>query len=159
MKKLLSLILKILFTVTASLSFAQPTALQPKIHMIYMGGNDCPSCVVWRGTELPKLQLTEQFNEIKFSFVTKSIRSTVPSTFFLPSEVKPYKDKLDFANASRAGSPQFIILVNDEVYDYYFGGRSAEDTLRMITAIRENKNYPFPRCIKLQSGGGCEIRG
>ena len=139
----------------ASIGLSQTVPAEPKVHMIYMGGNDCPPCVVWRGLELPKLQQTESFKTIKFSYVTKLIRSTVPASLFLPSEVKPFKDKLDIASGGRAGSPQFAILVDGVVYDYYFGTRSAQDVDRMLIAIRDQTEYPFKRCTKRGAGNSC----
>ena len=51
--------------------------------------------------ELPKLRKTQAFQSIQFSSVTKLIRSPVPLSVFLPSEVKPYKDKLDKASGGK----------------------------------------------------------
>jgi thiol-disulfide isomerase/thioredoxin len=103
-----------------------------EVHLIYMGGNDCPPCVAWRKDELPKLMQTEAFKKVKFSFVTKSINSPMPARFFLPSEVKPYKDKLDTASNGISGSPQFALLVNGEVFDYYSSMRNAEVVEKML---------------------------
>lgn len=141
----------------ASSAQTYPTA--PRVHLIYMGGDDCPPCVAWRRFELPKLQATESFKAIRFTFVTKLIRSPVPASFFLPDEVKPYKDKLDHASGGRSGSPQFAVLVNDEIYDYYYGARSAEQVEQMLIAIRYGTPYPFSRCLRVTGRTGCAIKG
>ena len=138
---------------------AQTSGEVPKIHMIYMGGNDCPPCVYWRGNELPKLEQTEAFKSITFSYVIKTIKSSVPSSYFLPDEVKPYKEKLDAAGAGHGGSAQVAIIVNGEVYDYYFGTRSAEDVEKMILAITKKEKYPFRRCVKMAGWGKCAVYG
>ncbi len=39
------------------------TADAPRIHIIYMGGDDCPPCVAWRSNELPKLRQTKAFRD------------------------------------------------------------------------------------------------
>ena len=119
------------------------------IRMVVMGGNDCPPCVAWRGLELPKLQQTTAFKAIRFSYVEKTIKSPVPSSIFLPDEVKPYKEKLDDASSGRIGSPQVAIIVNGEIYDYYFGTRTADEVEQMILAIKDGGKYPFQRCLKL----------
>ena len=111
-------------------AFAMPAAAQrparpPEIMMINMGGNDCPPCVAWRLTELPKLQAMEAFAAITYVHVVKTIHSTVPPRFFLPVEVRPFKEKLDLASGGNTGSPQVAILVNGEVYDYYWATPSA----------------------------------
>ena len=126
----------------------QPAKDELKIHMIYMGGNDCPPCVVWRSLELPKLQKSAAFKAITFSYVQKAIKSPVPSSFFLPDEVKPYKQKLDQASEGRSGSAQVAILVNGEVYDYYRGTRSAEEVEAMLLSIKSGGQYPFKTCLK-----------
>ena len=132
---------------------AQRPAGSPDIHIVYMGGNDCPPCVAWRREQLPKLEQTEAFKAIRFTYVVKSIKSTVPASFLLPADVRPYKDKLDTASGGLSGSPQFAVLVNGEVYDYYSGTRAAPDMVTMIDAIRQGKKYPYPRCLQRGKGG------
>ena len=138
----------------AAASVAQATALAglpaPKIQMIYMGGNDCPPCVAWRGLELPKLEKTAVFKSIQFLYVTKAVGSTVPSLMFLPADVKPYKEQLDVAGAGNGGSSQTAIMVNGEVFDYYFGTRSTSEIEERLLAIRAGGRYPFARCLELQ---------
>ena len=138
---------------------AQQSREVPRIHIVYMGGNDCPPCIAWRTKELPKLEQNELFKSVQFSYVSKLIRSQVPPSIFLPSEVKPYKEKLDIASAGAIGSPQTAIIVNDEVFDYYFGARSAESIVKMLEAIMTGSKYPFERCIKLSKARTCEIKG
>lgn len=155
--KQISLRIKIVFGLQVVCGLAISQTLPPQIHMVYMGGNDCPPCVFWRATELPKLEKNEVFNTIKFSYVQKSVRSPVPGLMFLPDDVKPYKSKLDEASAQRAGSAQVAILVNGEVYDYYFGTRSAEEIEKMLMAINQGTEYPFKRCLRRDSNKKCEL--
>ena len=136
-----------------------PPAKPPSVHMIWMGGNDCPPCKAWRMTELPKLEKSAEFKAIKFSYVEKLIASSVPPSFFMPSEVKPYKDALDEASDGMIGSPQCAILVNGKVYDYFTGTRSAESIEKMLVAIRTGKDYPFKRCVKFNSKKKCQVFG
>jgi hypothetical protein len=145
--------------VPAQFANAQQAAKAPSVHIVYMGGNDCPPCVAWRRTELPKLEKSAEFASVKFSYVTKVIASSVPPGFFLPGDVKPYKDKLDDASSGRVGSPQVAILVNGEVFDYFLASRSAEEYERMLAAVRTGTTYPFDRCVKLpKTGRKCEKR-
>ncbi|MBI2769727.1 MAG: hypothetical protein HYX47_08895 [Burkholderiales bacterium] len=134
--------------VMAGTTGAQAPAKPPAVHIIWMGGNDCPPCVAWRKSELPKLQASPEFAGVKFSYVTKSIMSSVPIAIFLPAEVRPYKDKLDYASSGRHGSPQAAIMVNGEVYDYFQGTRMAVDIEQMLAALRTGAPYPFKRCVK-----------
>jgi hypothetical protein len=135
----------------AQLAMAQDKPGTPDVHFVWMGGNDCPPCVAWRSTELPKLQASSEFKAVKFSYVNKSITSAVPMRLFLPQEVKPYKQKLDDASAGMSGSPQAAVLVNGEVFDYFQGTRSAQDIELMLIAIRTGGEYPFKRCIKMST--------
>lgn len=130
---------------------AKAAAEPPKVHMIWMGGNDCPPCKAWRMTELPKLQKSKEFTAIQFSYVEKLIGSTVPPRLFMPSEVKPYTDKLDAAANGAVGSPQAAIMVNGELYDYFHNTRNAEQIERMLASIRTGSPYPFKRCLKFES--------
>jgi hypothetical protein len=129
-----------------------------KIHMIYMGGNDCPPCRAWRATELPKLKEMEAFKRTQFTYVEKLIGSTVPPSIFMPSDAKPYKDMLDAAANGLVGSPQTAIIVDGKLYDYYYGTRKAEEIEKMLKSIHENKPYPFPRCLKRESASKCATK-
>lgn len=139
---------------------AAARASEPQLHLIWMGGNDCPPCVRWRKEELPKLQEAADFQGVRFSYVSKLIGSPVPPRLFLPSEVEVYKDQLDEASNRRTGSPQAALVVNGKVYDYFVGTRTAEQILDMVRAVREGLPYPFPRCLKVAPRGrGCEVPG
>ena len=82
----------------------------------------------------------------------------MPPVYWLPEEVKPYKQKLDAANRGLHGSAQTAILVNGEVYDYYWGTRSAAEIEKMIAAILNKTRYPFEPCAKRSSTGyGCDV--
>lgn len=129
------------------------------IHVIYMGGDDCPPCVAWRAKELPQLRRAQVFPTVRFSQVNKSIRSAVPPSWMLPDEVKPYKEQLDVAGGRNVGSPQTAILVDGKVYDYFRGARSAADIEGMLAAIRQGTPYPYPRCIRRGERWACEDGG
>lgn len=83
----------------------------------------------------------------------------MPSSFFLPEDVRPLKEKLDYASARRAGSPHFAIVVNNEVFDYFFGIRSAEQVEKMIETLRDGTPYPFTPCKRIAGLNRCEISG
>ena len=129
-------------------AMAQAGNEKPDIHFVWMGGNDCPPCVMWRRIELPLLEKSDAFQSITFTHVTKPVTQSVPPAFFLPAAVKPYKAQLDAASAGVAGSPQAAILVNGEVFDYFHGTRTAEQIGQMVNSIATGSKYPFPRCLK-----------
>jgi len=137
---------------------AQAQLAAPRIMMVNMGGNDCPPCIAWRVAELPKLQRMPEFQAITFVHATKSINASVPPTWALPDAVRPFKDKLDEASSGMHGSPQVALLVDGQVYDYYFGARSADEVLQMIRAINAGTPYPFPRCLKKQNRDICLVK-
>lgn len=137
-------------------SVSAQTATGPSIQIVYMGGDDCPPCRVWRALELPKLQKSEAFRRVGFHYVVKSIRSSIPPTWALPEGTKEFKEKLDIASNRSMGSPQTAILVNGVVYDYFWGTRSAEEFEKMILAIESGSKYPFQRCLQLYERGSCQ---
>lgn len=127
-------------------------AAPSRVEMIYFGGNDCPPCVAWRGVELPKLKNMEAFRNVDFTHVYKTVMSTVPAESFLPDHVKPYKSKLDAASGSNRGSAQTAIVVDGEVFDYYYGTRTADDIAARLVAIKRGGAYPYERCLELRNG-------
>lgn len=127
-----------------------------RIRFVHMGGDDCPPCRVWRTMEYPKLQKSASFQAVKYSYVIKTIRSPVPSEFFLPPELKPLKAKLDTAGGGNGGSPQEMLLVDDVVYDYWLGARNAEEIEAKIAAIVAGGTaYPGKRCTVRMKGWNC----
>lgn len=148
-------------TLTPPLSSSIPESAPGRnlrILIVYMGGNDCPPCVRWRANDLPRLKMTEAFRSVTFSYVQKTITSSVPPAMFLPDEVKPLKGQLDAAGGGRGGSAQVAIVVDGQVYDYYFGARSAEEVEQMILSIRNGTKYPFERCLKRDADKGCSLK-
>ncbi len=136
------------FVVSLAVAISSSVSAESTVHVIYMGGNDCPPCVVWRQTELPKLQQMPAFKSIKFSYVTKAIRSVVPPSIFLPDEVMPLKQKLDTASGGNIGSPQIEILVNGEVFDYSWGTPTAESFESKIISAQQGILDGWQRCLQ-----------
>ena len=73
----------VIFTIGFGLVWTTQAQTPPKVHLIWMGGSDCPPCVNWRRFELPKLEKMAEFQEVTFSYVAKTIKSPVPASFFL----------------------------------------------------------------------------
>jgi hypothetical protein len=142
-----------LLLVWPALGWSQ-TGVAPEVILINMGGPDCPPCVAWRAAELPKLRSTPVFSKIKYVHVDKAIASPVPPKFFLPELLKPYKEKLEIASAGRSGSPQVAILVNGEVYDYWWGTGKSDVALLTVRleAILAGTPDPSARCVKFYPG-------
>ena len=126
-----------------------------RIHVVYMGGSDCPPCVVWRAQEYPKLAASDVYKRIRYSHVEKVIRSTVPPRFFLTAELKPLKEKLDHAANGMSGSPHTVILVDGAVFDYKFGTYSATEFEARLLAIEASEPYPYSRCIRRKDQSSC----
>jgi hypothetical protein len=132
------------------------SAAAPEILFINMGGADCPPCRAWRALELPKLMQMPAYSKIKYVHVEKSINSPVPARFFLPESVKPLKEQLEAVSAGRAGSPQMAIVVNGQVYDYWWGtGKGDAGPLaKRFEAISAGAPDPASRCLKYYPGRG-----
>ncbi len=143
----------LLLTATAPMSAVAQDAT--RIHVVYMGGTDCPPCVAWRAQEFPKLAASDIFKKIRFTHVEKVIRSTVPPRFFLPSAVKPLKEKLDEAANGMSGSPHTVIVVDGEIFDYKFGTYTASEFEERLLAIDSGQPYGYPRCIRRQDQSKC----
>lgn len=142
--------------ITLATPSSAPAQASPTVHVVYMGGSDCPPCVHWRASEYPKLAATDVYKRIQYSHVVKVVRSGVPAKFFLPQEVKPLKEKLDYAANGMTGSPHTVIVVNGKVFDYQFGVYSAVDFEARLLAILSGGPYPFPRCTRRQNQQLCE---
>ncbi len=109
---------------------------EPDIHLVWMGGDDCPPCKSWRLHELPLLRSSPVFRAVRFIYVDKPVRSSVPPAQYLPQEIRPFKNKLDQASGGRIGSPQAFLLVSGEVYEFFREARYAADIIEMILEAR-----------------------
>ena len=140
---------------------AQPAKPAPVIDIVHMGGNDCPPCVEWRRTELPKLEAAPEFKAIRFTHVIKTIKSPVPPALFFPGEIKHLQPALKEASNGINGSPQQAILVDGKVVDYWFGGGKgdAAQLTKMVRAIQEGKPFPRATCQQLKSSSVCQKPG
>lgn len=138
--------------VAVCLGLALPARAQV-IELVWMGGDDCPPCAVWKRQELPRFAATPEGRSIRITGVDKPIRSPVPAAEALPPAARVYKTQLDEASAGRSGSPQMALMVDGKVYDYFFGSRSAELLVEMLQAVRTGSPYPVERCLKLGPRG------
>lgn len=137
---------------------AQPIETKlPRIHVVYFGGNDCPPCVAFRGTEFIKFQKSEAFSKLEWTFVTKTIKSPIPSSMWLPEKIKPMRDLLIEATNGMAGSAQVVILVDGKVYDVFSGSKDADFYEKMVKYVHDKSaTYPGERCLKMQSWRTCD---
>jgi hypothetical protein len=145
--------------IACSSAFAGKPIAPERIRFIQMGGDDCPPCRAWRAAELPRLQRSPAFSRIWFSYVVKSIQSPVPPVAYLPYDIRHLKAKLDYASGGQASSPHQVILVDDEVFDYWFGAHGADQIEIRIAALVNGTKYPYRRCTKRSAlkDRSCEI--
>ena len=73
--------------------------------------------------------------------------------------MKPLKAKLEEASAGRAGSPQQLLIVDGEVYDYWVGDLDAKEILARVASITAGTAYPGKRCLRAKPSRGPLICG
>lgn len=113
---------------------------------------------MFRGTDFLKLQKTEAFSKLEWTFVTKTVGSPIPSAFFLPDRIKPMREMLLDATGSRRGSAQVVILVDGKVHDIYLGSKDADFYQVAVASILDSigkTTYPGERCLKRDSTATC----
>ncbi|MDP3135220.1 MAG: hypothetical protein Q8N17_02670 [Burkholderiaceae bacterium] len=119
---------------TAAVWSAQSGAA-PRIDYVYMGGNDCPPCIAWRQTELPRLRTMPEFQLLHFTHVNKSIRSPVPAAIWFPREIRNLRDPIFVASKGRTGSPLNALVVDGRVASFWWGTWAAEDIAKTVREI------------------------
>ena len=82
------------------------------IDVVYMGDKDCPPCVEWKLTSLPKLQAASFYSQIRFTEIKKPIGDPVPAADKLPEYLRPMHDELVRIINRPRGSPMFALLVD-----------------------------------------------
>jgi hypothetical protein len=109
--------------IALGLASAQTATAQPlaSIQMIYMGGSDCPPCVRGEPPNFPKLQQSQIFKSISFTYVPqarhgRSAADPVPAG---RSQAIQGSDGRSERRHER-NRPQVAIVVDGQLYDYYF---------------------------------------
>jgi len=82
------------------------------IDVVYMGDKDCPPCVEWKLTTLPKLQAASFYPQIRFTEIKKPIPDPVPAADKLPEHLRPMHDELVRIINRPRGSPMVALLVD-----------------------------------------------
>ena len=121
------------FCLCAALSWnaLAQAAEKPRVDFVYFGASDCPYCRAWENWDLPKLQASETFQRVRFTKVTKNIRSPVPGEFWFPKEIKHLRDPIA-EQLKGAGSPMFAILADGKVVLAWKGTRRGTEELIRI---------------------------
>jgi hypothetical protein len=117
-----------------------------RIQVFYFGGNDCPPCVVFRGTEFVKLEKSDAFKSVDWNF-------------FLPERVKPHRETLIAATNNNRGSAQVVIFVDGKVHDVFPGSKDAAFYEAVVASVHEGKPYPGQRCLQRDTNWSCKIQG
>lgn len=131
-----------------------------RIDFVILGGNDCPPCVAWVATELPKLRALPEFRYVRYTHVTKAVKSPVPPVMFFPDEIKDLQPALMLASSGLTGSPQQAILVDGKVVDYWWGTEksSPAELAAVFRALHDGTALPRKGCTKLVSATSCAER-
>lgn len=120
---------------TATAAWSTNGSAARRIDYVYMGGNDCPPCIAWRQTELPRLRAMPEFQLLHFSYVNKSIRSTVPAALAFPREIRALREPIFAASKGRTGSPLNAIVVDGRVAIFWWGAWTAEDIAKTVREV------------------------
>lgn len=121
----------------AACAWSAGSSVARRIDYVYMGGNDCPPCIAWRQTELPRLKAMPEFELLHFTYVDKSIRSPVPAAFWFPREIRHLRDPIFVASKGRTGSPLNAIVVDGRVATFWWGTWAAEDIAKTVREIHD----------------------
>ena len=140
--------------------FTELLQQKKRIHVVYFGGSDCPPCVAFRAAEFPKFKNSAEFSSVEWTFIPKVIKSPIPSSFFLPDDIKPLRDVLLKATGGSTGSAQVIIFLDGQVHDVFFGSKDSAFYQQAVRSILQGKeSYPTERCVEREKGWACKTKG
>jgi hypothetical protein len=89
--------------------------------------------------ELPRLREAPDYRHIRFTHVPKIINSPVPDKSRLPAHLAPMYDELIRQTRGRAGSPQFVLLVDGRAVDGGFGTQAYHRLLPTLSELVARK--------------------
>jgi len=89
-----------------------PLTRSSVIDLVYLGENGCPPCRAWKALDLPKLERSPEFAQIRYTAVIKVIPAPVPPQWLLPAHLRPMRDEIVRVINRSAGAPMFALLVD-----------------------------------------------
>ncbi len=108
----------------------------PTVDLVFFGTSSCPTCAGWKRFDYPKLAAAPGFQGVRFTEVTKAIRSDIPSASSFPPELAAYRDPIARSFHGAVGSPMFALLADGVVVDSWRGtARSNDEILAEIAKV------------------------
>jgi len=101
-------------------AFAQSNPLT----VIYIGGQDCPSCAQWKGQYKAKWEASPEFKKVKWVAVEPPSLLKAYESQSWPDDLKPILAKLP----SKSGTPRFVVVKDGAIVSNHSGVRGWQTT-------------------------------
>lgn len=108
-----------------------------QIDFVYFGSPECPYCRNWEAHDLPQLEKSALFRQIRYTKVTKSLGSPVPPAASFPDDIRQLRDAIA-EKIVGAGSPMYAIVVDGEVVAGWRGSKKYSPS-QILEIIREQQ--------------------
>jgi len=90
------------------------------VTFVYVGADDCPPCLTWRKTELPKFEASPLRRDVDFHAIFAARWSYVADPYYWPAELAWLRADAEL----KRGAPQFVVARDGKVLLRSFGTAS-----------------------------------
>jgi hypothetical protein len=105
-------------------AFAQSNPPATPLTVIYIGGQDCPSCAQWKGQYKAKWEASPEFKRVKWVAVDPPSLLKAYESQNWPDDQKPILAKLP----SKSGTPRFVVVKDGAIISNHSGVRGWQTT-------------------------------
>jgi hypothetical protein len=118
--------------VLAHAAFAAPPAgTTPDIHVVYVGGWDCPYCIVWKNEYKANWIASETFKKVRWTEVDPPHLREAYQERYWQGELVAIREQLP----KKSGTPRFVVVRDGKVVSNELGVNKWENSVVVIRSL------------------------
>ena len=120
-----------LFASLATTSLAPAAYAAGSVHVIYVGGWDCPYCTTWKNRYKADWVASAEFKRVKWTEIDPPKLREAYQERYWPGELKAVLDQIP----RKSGTPRFLIVADGKLVSNKFGVGDWEHSLGDLKKI------------------------
>jgi hypothetical protein len=120
-----------LFASAASAAIGTPTGAASRLHVIYVGGLDCPPCLRWRASYEARWMASPERRRVTFTEIEPPHLRDAYQERHWPGELRQVLAQVP----RKSGTPRFLIVKDGRVVSNELGGSKWLNTMAHLRKI------------------------
>jgi hypothetical protein len=121
----------LLFAGLAVPLLARPAFAASDIHVVYVGGQDCPYCTVWRKHYEADWRSSEAFTKIRWTEIDPAHLREAYQERYWQGELAAIREQLP----KKSGTPRFVVVRDGKVVSNELGVNKWENSVVVIRSL------------------------